>query len=480
MRIVLALFFLALGLVPSEAGITLPSKCPNNFLAFTNSSEALTCTCSSDAIATGTVYGTDVYTSDSSICRAALHAGAVGENGGSVSVVARPGQSSYPGTKRNGVASFNWGPYETSFAFASATTAPVPVTPPAPAPPPAAAAAGGAGPAKPGKQTKETLCPDNFTAYTGSSTTLTCTCTREAAGKGTVWGTNVYTSDSSVCRAAVHAGIIGRRGGTVSVVAAPGRETYEGTNRNGVASSDWGSYESSFTFAGLAPPKAPEQPAAAGAACPANFVAYVGTSAPLSCTCSGEATGRGSVWGTDVYTTDSSVCRAALHAGVVGPQGGSVSVVAESGRESYAGTTRNGVTSSDWGPFESSFRFASAASAPTAPSQPAAPPQPKPETAVPACPDNFTAYAGTSTPLTCGCSARAAQAGSVWGKDVYTADSSICRAALHAGVIGAGGGKVIVVSRPGQASYEGASRNGVDSSDWGQYDSSFSFSRNGQ
>src|SRR5260221_4742015 len=89
--------------------------------------------------------------------------------------------------------------------------------------------------------------------------------------------------------------------------------------------------------------------AAAAAICPDNFAAFAGTSAPLACECSPEATASGSVYGMDIYTSDSRICRAALHAGVIGKQGGSVSVVPQPGRTAYAGVTRNGVTSSNWG-----------------------------------------------------------------------------------------------------------------------------------
>src|SRR4051794_19977626 len=67
------------------------------------------------------------------------------------------------------------------------------------------------------------------------------------------------------------------------------------------------------------------------------------------------------------------------------------------------------------------------------------------------CPDNFEAYAGTTDPLACVCSAEATQAGQVYGMDVYTGDSGVCRAALHAGVVGASGGPVTVTPLPGRS-----------------------------
>ncbi len=64
--------------------------------------------------------------------------------------------------------------------------------------------------------------------------------------------------------------------------------------------------------------------------------------------------------------------------------------------------------------------------------------------------------------------------GSVWGQGPYTTDSAICRAAIHAGAIDdSKGGKVTVTLKPGQGSYSATVANGVASSTWGSYDSSF-------
>ena len=69
-----------------------------------------------------------------------------------------------------------------------------------------------------------------------------------------------------------------------------------------------------------------------------------------------QVTGRvdGSVWGSDVYTTDSVLATAAVHAGAV--KLGETRVVKVStlpGANSYAGTTRNGVTSYSYGTYPS-------------------------------------------------------------------------------------------------------------------------------
>src|SRR2546421_220589 len=78
------------------------------------------------------------------------------------------------------------------------------------------------------------------------------------------------------------------------------------------------------------------------AICPDNFVAYANTTDPIRCVCTADAIkGGSSVWGMDTYTGDSSVCRAALHAGVVGQSGGPVTAIPEPGRDAYPGVTRN-------------------------------------------------------------------------------------------------------------------------------------------
>ncbi|MCH9646626.1 MAG: SgcJ/EcaC family oxidoreductase [Deltaproteobacteria bacterium] len=66
----------------------------------------------------------------------------------------------------------------------------------------------------------------------------------------------------------------------------------------------------------------------------------------------------GSVWGTDLYTLDSSLCSAAVHEGLItAPKGGVVTIRIKGGKTNYVGTTRNEVTSSNWGSYNGSFEF---------------------------------------------------------------------------------------------------------------------------
>ncbi len=59
---------------------------------------------------------------------------------------------------------------------------------------------------------------------------------------------DVYTEDSNLCLAAVHAGFLVADGGLVTAVPLPGRPAYAGVTRNGISSSNNGAMEGSFSF----------------------------------------------------------------------------------------------------------------------------------------------------------------------------------------------------------------------------------------
>jgi hypothetical protein len=63
---------------------------------------------------------------------------------------------------------------------------------------------------------------------------------------------------------------------------------------------------------------------------------------------------------------------------------------------------------------------------------------------------------------------------SVWGSGVYSDDSSVCTAGVHAGAISfAQGGNVVIEMRPGQDSYGESSRNGVNTMSYGAWTGSY-------
>ena len=183
------------------------------------------------------------------------------------------------------------------------------------------------------------------------------------SGRG-LWGSDIYTADSAICSAGIHAGAISPNGGVVTVRIEPGRPAYRGSARNGLSSGDYGSYPRSYvvllpegaratTVAASAAPQVIE----AGCSFNATQIAdQLGSVHVISCPpgC-GDA---GGLWGSDVYTADSAICRAGIHAGLVSRErGGSVRIVLEPGRPAYRGSVRNGVRSGDYGSYPKSFRF---------------------------------------------------------------------------------------------------------------------------
>ncbi|MFL6229382.1 MAG: LCCL domain-containing protein [Pyrinomonadaceae bacterium] len=196
--------------------------------------------CPSDGTAQP-IYGSDIYTDDSSICTAAVHAGLISiERGGVVSIEIRPGRSTYGSTTRHGIKSNNFGEYHRSFVFNSS-------------------GASQAGHSTSGRNARPDADNDEsgevtpigwdtsaggFKGETGQTYRFSC----PAAGTTqAIWGSDVYTDDSSICTAAVHAGAITRaQGGVVTIEIRPGRSTYGSTLRHGIKSNNFGEYGRSF------------------------------------------------------------------------------------------------------------------------------------------------------------------------------------------------------------------------------------------
>lgn len=200
------------------------------------------------------------------------------------------------------------------------------------------------------------LCPGRMP---GDMALLVCSCPAESGG-GAVWGTYYYTDDSSICPAARHAGAVTTAGGEVRVRREPGRNYYTGTTANGVESGGWGGYGGTLVFEGTS---SPEQILAEYEFCGGSTVSTAGERGPQVCRCPIGASGA--IWGSGPYTSDSNICHAAIHSGVLtAERGGLVTVYSAPGQDSYAASTRNGVTTMAWGGYGSSFTVGPVAGAP--------------------------------------------------------------------------------------------------------------------
>ncbi len=188
-----------------------------------------------------------------------------------------------------------------------------------------------------------------------------------------------------------------------------------------------------------------------------------------------EVTGtiNGSLWGTGVYTDDSALGKAAVHAGLLRDgEKGILKLTMLPGQASYLGTTQNGITSSPYQAWTASYqiervqgdvRATRASSTSTSTSS-----------KILADPGDLQGYrdkvgqsflfrvTGTTT-------------GAVWGTGVYTDDSTLATAVVHAGVLGKGQtGVVKVTILAGQNAYQASVANGVTTNNWQQWNGSFS------
>ncbi len=175
----------------------------------------------------------------------------------------------------------------------------------------------------------------------------------------TVWGTGVYTDDSHLGTAAVHAGVL-RAGqkGVVKVTMLAGQAKYAGTTRNGVTSHPYQAWNASYRVEAVDPRVRVKVVGAGGRVLAdpgtlSNYQGQVGKVLLIRVT----GTTTGNVWGTGVYTDDSTLAAAAVHAGVVGNgKTAVVRVTILAGQNAYQGSARNGVTSQNYGNWDGSFK----------------------------------------------------------------------------------------------------------------------------
>jgi beta-lactamase regulating signal transducer with metallopeptidase domain len=205
----------------------------------------------------GAVWGSGTYTDDSRLAAAAVHAGLLrpGEEG-TVTVRILPGQASYEGSDRNGVPSQPYGAWEGSYRFEQSPT---------PAPAPLGGSTSAVSPPRGLLVRPDPGTLEKLRDHPGETFHFMVT----GAVNGPVWGgtDNVYTDDSDLATAAVHAGTLqpGQRG-IVAVTILPDRGSYEASDRNGVQSRAWAAWGGSYRIEPAAAPRPPDPPAAGGTA----------------------------------------------------------------------------------------------------------------------------------------------------------------------------------------------------------------------
>ncbi|XP_072321431.1 cysteine-rich secretory protein LCCL domain-containing 2 [Eucyclogobius newberryi] len=162
--------------------------------------------------------------------------------------------------------------------------------------------------------------------------------------KGKVYGSLFYDVQSSICRAAIHFGVIDNNGGVVDVTRMEKFPFFVKSTRNGVESFSKFKPGNAFvmtkvqeisvdcytTVAEICPYKKPNSHCPR-ISCPAD--------------CKNQPSYWSPVIGNSVYADHSSICKAAIHAGVIRPDGGLVDVLPLDKRKNYVGVLKNGIDS---------------------------------------------------------------------------------------------------------------------------------------
>lgn len=238
--------------------------------------------------------------------------------GGPIEIHFLPGQASYTGSERNGVRSQNWGPWQRSFTIT-----------------------------RPGEQPQldangrliadqATLTNDAPSPHMTRMRTAPASLANDEASSDTLQGTVVQAPMDEAARRRT------RRQESTDARRQPSRSP--GETRNQL--SDFAS-PTSLSWQEELPGQIPCEMRGQ------ELSGDAGTRHTVYCPA---GCGSASIWGTDLYADDSSICTAAIHAGVIqSGEGGLVSVIIGGEAKDFAGSSRFGITSARWRAWPRSF-----------------------------------------------------------------------------------------------------------------------------
>uniref|UniRef100_A0A8C6U8G6 Cysteine-rich secretory protein LCCL domain containing 1a n=1 Tax=Neogobius melanostomus TaxID=47308 RepID=A0A8C6U8G6_9GOBI len=165
-----------------------------------------------DAI--GKVVGTVYYEMHTSVCRAGLHAGVIDNDGGWLDVSRQGRKDYFIKSYKNGVQSL--GKYQSANSFTVSRVAIQVIT---------------------CETTVAVLCPYQNPARHCPRLYCPRNCVEENPRISRVIGTRIYSDRSSICRAAVHAGVVRNEvGGYIDVMPVDKRKHYIASYQNGISS----------------------------------------------------------------------------------------------------------------------------------------------------------------------------------------------------------------------------------------------------
>jgi hypothetical protein len=187
------------------------------------------------------LYGTDSYPSESPICLAALHAGQITRQGGTVTLQLNPGRTMYSGSDRQGIRSLDLPSTARSIVFIDDSVSEeanriqlehIP---------------------RISWETKFTASGFAYRNLIGQRFTFRCPPAPEHLKPRIVYGTDQYDFASNICIAALHAGKITKQGGICTVQIDPQVPQLVGSIRNGVETKSKRGGDRSISFVDYSP-----------------------------------------------------------------------------------------------------------------------------------------------------------------------------------------------------------------------------------
>ena len=176
-------------------------------------------------------------------------------------------------------------------------------------------------------------------------------CKKES--KQIIFGTILYTLDSSICRSAIHSGIIKDDGGNVMIKVMQGLKYYIGSNQFGIQSTGISNSLFSFTIE-MASQVLTLSCKTAGT--DNLFSSKIGMKFLVKCPVDCSKISH-NVFGNLIYSGDSSICQSAIHSGLLNDRGGEVNFMTAKGLNQYFGIKAYGVQSKNRDSYVSSFKF---------------------------------------------------------------------------------------------------------------------------
>ena len=175
--------------------------------------------------------------------------------------------------------------------------------------------------------------------------------------KTIVFGTAIFHPKSSICKAAQHSGALNKgEAGLIVVTIIGPKPIFQGSEGNdGTLSVQYQGSERSFSLKRASPitkiscyTKANQR----------KFETYpTGKEFVLKCPKKCSEIREADIYGTEIFTDSSSICRAAIHEGIINDLGGEVKIAIAEGKDNYKATNGFGIHSKEFGPHVRSFRF---------------------------------------------------------------------------------------------------------------------------